>query len=217
MHTVIAIDGPAASGKSSVARSLARRLRWLYVNTGAMYRAVTWLAVSRGLKGDEPAKVIELLSSTMFVCGIQDNESTITIDGVDPTDHLTEAEVNANVSAISAIAEVRRILVEMQRAYATDHDLVMEGRDIGSVVFPETPYKFYIDASPDVRAMRRAKQGLTDNPAARDKIDSTRRTSPLVLAEDAHVVDSSNLTIDGVVGEVIGRLKLKGLALPEGI
>jgi cytidylate kinase len=217
MHTVIAIDGPAASGKSSVARALARRLGWLYVNSGAMYRAVTWLIVKHGVPSDNAAKVLALLQQTDFQCGISDRESTISLDGVDPSPHLTEAGVNANVSAIASIPEVRRILVDKQRAYALEHDLVMEGRDIGSVVFPETPYKFYIDASPDVRAARRARQGLTDNPAARDKVDSSRRTSPLVLAEDAHVVDSSNLTIDGVVGEIIGRLKIKGLALPPGI
>jgi CMP/dCMP kinase len=217
MHTVIAIDGPAASGKSSVARALARRLGWLYVNSGAMYRSVTWLAVSRNVPAHDQAQVIALLNSVDFQCGVRDRESTISIDGVDPAPHLTEAAVNANVSAIASLPEVRRILVAWQRQYAASQDLVMEGRDIGSVVFPETPYKFYIDASLEVRAARRARQGQSDNPAERDKVDSSRRTSPLVLAEDAHVVDSSNLTIDGVVGEIIGRLKLKGLALPPGI
>lgn len=217
MHTVIAIDGPAASGKSSVARALARRLGWLYVNSGAMYRAVTWLAVSKGVSSDQPERVLALLQSSAFECGMENRESTLRIDGVDPTPFLTEPGVNANVSAISAIADVRRILVDKQRAYASGERLVMEGRDIGSVVFPDTPFKFYIDASPEVRAARRAKQGLTDNLAARDKVDSSRRTSPLVLAEDAHVIDSSMLTIDGVVGEIIGRLKQKGLPLPEGI
>jgi cytidylate kinase len=91
----------------------------------------------------------------------------------------------------------------------------MEGRDIGSAVFPETPYKFYIDASPEVRAQRRAKQGLQDSIAQRDKVDSSRRASPLVIAEDAHVIDSSHLTVDGVVGELVGRLKLRGLLAPE--
>ena len=91
----------------------------------------------------------------------------------------------------------------------------MEGRDIGSVVFPETPYKFYIDASPEVRELRRLKQGLADSIAARDKFDSTRRNSPLIIAEDAHVIDSSHLTVDGVVGEIVGRLKLKGLRIEE--
>lgn len=212
-HLVIAIDGPAASGKSSVARALARRLGFVYVNTGAMYRAITWLAVSKGVPTADAGRVHQLLHSTEIKCGIADGESTILLDGIDPTPHLVSDEVNANVSAIATIPEVRRVLVEKQRAYAGDHDIVMEGRDIGSAVFPETPYKFYIDASPEVRARRRAGQGLTDSVAARDKVDSTRRTSPLIIAEDAHVIDSSNLTIDGVAGEIVGRLKLKGLVI----
>src|SRR5207249_9670582 len=139
----------------------------------------------------------------------------ILVDGVDPTPFLVSEDVNANVSAISAIPEVRRLLVAKQRALAADRHVVMEGRDIGSAVFPETPFKFYIDASPEVRAMRRARQGLQDSISARDKIDSTRRNSPLIIAEDAHVIDSSNLTVEGVVGEIFGRLKQKGLPLGE--
>ena len=214
-HLVIAIDGPAASGKSSVARALARRLGFVYVNTGAMYRALTWLAVSKGVPTADATRVHQLLHFTEIECGVADGESTIRLDGIDPTPHLVSEDVNANVSAIATIVEVRRILVAKQRAYARDHDIVMEGRDIGSAVFPETPYKFYVDASPEVRARRRAAQGLTDSVATRDKVDSTRRTSPLVIAEDAHVIDSSNLTVDGVAGEIVGRLKLKGLKLVE--
>jgi len=215
MPLVIAIDGPAASGKSSVARALARRLGYVYVNTGAMYRAVTWLAVSRDVPTNDAGRVQQLLHFTNIDCGLADGVSTILLDGVDPTPHLVDEAVNANVSAIATLPDVRRLLVAKQRAYADRHDIVMEGRDIGSVVFPDTPYKFYIDASPEVRARRRAQQGLADSVTTRDKIDSTRRTSPLIIAEDAHVIDSSNLTVDGVVGEVIGRLKLKGLDLGE--
>ena len=214
-HLVIAIDGPAASGKSSVARALARRISFLYVNTGAMYRAVTWLAVSRGVPVADDGRVQQLLHFADIVCGVADNESTILIDGVDPTSHLTDEAVNANVSAVASVAEVRRVLVEKQRAYAGEHDVVMEGRDIGSAVFPNTPYKFYIDASVEVRARRRASQGHADSIAKRDHTDSTRKASPLIIAEDAHVIDSSNLTIDGVVGEIVGRLKLKGLQIPD--
>ncbi len=214
-HIVIAIDGPAASGKSSVARMLAKRLGFIYVNTGAMYRAVTWLAVSRDVPTNDPVRVQQLLHFTDFQCGLADGESTLRLDGIDPAPHLVDEAVNANVSAISSLPEVRRLLVAKQRAYADAHDLVMEGRDIGSVVFPGTPYKFYIDASPEVRELRRLKQGLADDLAARDKFDSTRRNSPLIIAEDAHVIDSSSLTVDGVVGEIIGRLKQKGLRIEE--
>ena len=214
-RVVIAIDGPAASGKSSVARALAHRVGYLYVNTGAMYRAVTWLAIARGASVDDAGGVTALLNASDFRCGLAAGESTLSIDGVDPTPYLADEPVNRGVSTIASIAEVRRILVAWQREYAIEHDVVMEGRDIGSAVFPETPYKFYIDASPEVRAQRRARQGLQDAIAARDKQDSSRRTSPLIIAEDAHVIDSSHLTIDGVVGEIIGRLKLKGLVLGD--
>jgi cytidylate kinase len=212
-HIVIAIDGPAASGKSSVALTLAKRLGFVYVNTGAMYRALTWHVVTKGVPVLDTGRVQQLLHFTEIECGLEHAESTIRIDGADPTPFLLSEAVNANVSAVSSIPEVRRILVTKQRDYAADYDLVMEGRDIGSVVFPETDYKFYIDASAEVRALRRQRQGLLDSITARDKVDSTRRTSPLIIAEDAHVIDSSNLTIDGVVGEIIGRLKMKGLDL----
>jgi cytidylate kinase len=214
-HLVVAIDGPAASGKSSVARALARKLGYIYVNTGAMYRAVTWLAVSKGVPPQDAGRMHQLLHFAEIECGIADGVSTIHIEGVDPSPHLVIEEVNANVSAVASLPEVRRLLVAKQRAYADEHDIVMEGRDIGSAVFPETPYKFYIDASPEVRAMRRARQGLQDSILTRDKIDSTRRTSPLIIAEDAHVIDSSSLTVEGVVGEIFGRLKQKGVPLGD--
>src|SRR5207249_4724971 len=137
------------------------------------------------------------------------------IDGVNPELHLRDEQVNRTVSAISAIGEVREFLVAHLRQFLTWDNLVMEGRDIGSIVFPDTPYKFYIDASLEVRARRRAIQGQHDDLFFRDRADSSRRASPLTIAEDAHVIDSSSLTIDGVVGEVIGRLKIKGL--PEAL
>ncbi|MEP6671798.1 MAG: (d)CMP kinase [Chthoniobacter sp.] len=214
-HIVIAIDGPAASGKSSVARVLARKLHYVYVNTGAMYRAVTWLAIEKGVPPVDAVRVQQLLHYTEVTCGVRDGESTILLDGVDPADHLVSEAVNSNVSAIATLPDVRRLLTQKQRAFAFDYDVVMEGRDIGSAVFPETRYKFYVDASPEVRAQRRARQGLQDSIAARDKVDSSRRTSPLTIAEDAHVIDSSNLTVEGVVGEIFGRLKQKGLPLGE--
>jgi Cytidylate kinase len=135
------------------------------------------------------------------------------IDGIDPTPHLCDDRVNEEVSLVSSVPRLREILVEKMRGYAVDHDIVMEGRDIGSVVFPDTPYKFYIDASPEVRVRRRQAQGLRDQIAARDRADSSCRASPLIIAEDAHVIDSSNLTIEGVVGEIIGRLKMKGMEI----
>ena len=210
-HRVVAIDGPAASGKSSVARALAKQIGFDYVNSGAMYRAVTWHTLNHGVPPGDAAGIIRLLENTRIDCTLDRDGSHILIDGLDPSAHLCDDEVNDNVSLVSSVPRLREILVEKMRGYAVDHDIVMEGRDIGSVVFPDTPYKFYIDASPDVRLRRRQAQGLRDQIAARDRADSSRRASPLIIAEDAHVIDSSNLTIEGVVGEIIGRLKMKGL------
>lgn len=208
---VIAIDGPAASGKSSVARELAQRLGYVYVNSGAMYRAVTWHVLEHGLDPNDSERVIALVEQAPLRCELINNRSRIFIGEIDPGPYLREDRVNNSVSQVSTIPQIRVILVEKLRHYALDRDLVVEGRDIGSVVFPDTPYKFYIDASPEVRSRRRAAEGMKDEIAARDRVDSGRRASPLVIAEDALVIDSSNLTIDGVVGEIIGRLKMSGL------
>jgi cytidylate kinase len=208
---IIAIDGPAASGKSTVARRLARRLMLAYINSGAMYRAVTWWMLRHGAQPENAQTVLKLLPGMNIECGLVHGASTVQVGGEDPEPHLCDEEVNENVSAVARIPEVRRLLVDKQREYSESCDLVMEGRDIGSVVFPDTPYKFYIEASPDVRARRRALQGQRDAITDRDRADTSRKASPLVIAEDAYVIDSSNLTIDGVVGELIGRLKLKGL------
>jgi len=212
-YRVVAIDGPAASGKSSVARALAQRIGFDYVNSGAMYRAVTWHVLNHGVLPGDAAAIIRLLEKTRIDCAIENGGSRILLDGVDPAPHLCEDRVNEEVSLVSSIPRLREILVEKMRGYALEHDIVMEGRDIGSVVFPDTPYKFYIDASPDVRLRRRQAQGLRDQIAARDRADSSRRASPLIIAEDAHVIDSSNLTIEGVVGEIVGRLKMKGMEI----
>ncbi len=212
-YRVIAIDGPAASGKSSVARELARRLGFAYVNSGAMYRAATWHALESGVDLKNAEAVARLIESAPFVCDLEENQSHITIAGIDPTNFLRDDRVNNGVSLVSSVPRVREILVKMMRDYTMNHDVVMEGRDIGSVVFPDTPYKFYIDASPEIRLQRRAAQGQRDQIAARDRADSSRRASPLIIAEDAHVIDSSNLTIDGVVGEIIGQLKRKGMKI----
>lgn len=214
IHQVVAIDGPAASGKSSVARELARQIGFAYVNSGAMYRAVTWHVLQHAVSAGDAAGIARLVESSRIDCTLDRDGSRILIEGVDADEHFRDPGVNDSVSLVSSVPRVREILVEKMRAYAVDHDIVMEGRDIGSVVFPDTPYKFYIDASPDVRLRRREAQGQRDQIAARDRADSSRRASPLIIAEDAHVIDSSNLTIEGVVGEIVGRLKMKGLKVP---
>jgi cytidylate kinase len=215
-HLVIAIDGPAASGKSSVARALAPRLGFGYVNSGLFYRAATWFVLEQGIDPRAAVQVAAALAAADVVCGLERRESFIRINGADPEPYLREARINAAVSAVSSVLEVRALLTGRLHSFAEVSDVVIEGRDIGSAVFPQTAYKFYIDASPEVRAQRRAAQdgAGADEIAARDLKDATRRASPLVIAEDAYVIDSSRLTIDGVVGEIIGRLKLKGLAVP---
>ena len=177
-----------------------------------MYRAVAWLAHIRKINPNDSAAVARQLAATTFQFGIAKKESFVLVDGENPDQHLKEEVVNRTVSAISAISEVRGFLLPHLRGFAGLDNIVMEGRDIGSTVFPETAFKFYIDAAPEVRARRRAAQGLKDNLAHRDRADSSRRSSPLVIADDADVIDSSILSIDGVVDEVLRRLTQKGLA-----
>ena len=210
-HRVVAIDGPAASGKSSVARQLAQKIGFGYVNSGALYRAATWHALQTAVPAGDGDAVVRLLETSRIDCDLADSGFRILINGVDPGIHLHDDQVNANVSLISSFPRVREFLVAKMRACASDRDVVMEGRDIGSVVFPATAYKFYIDASPEVRLRRRIAQGNRDQIAARDKADSSRSASPLVIPPGADVIDSSSLTIDEVVREILDRLKAKGM------
>jgi cytidylate kinase len=212
-HRVIAIDGPAASGKSSVARELARRLGFIYVNSGAVYRAITWYLLEKGINAEDSNRIAQTLESADITCYIQDSESRILVDNVDPADHLRDDRVNESVSRVSRLPLVRQIVGQQLHERARSDDLVVEGRDIGSVVFPETHYKFYVDASPEVRLRRRAAQGERDEIALRDHADFSRSVSPLVIAEDAHVIDTSHLTIEAVVNEIIVRLKQMGLRI----
>jgi cytidylate kinase len=210
-HRVIAIDGPAASGKSSVARELARRLGFIYVNSGAIYRAITWHILNKGTSIDDTKRVAQALEPAAITCCLRDGESRILIDNVDPADHLRDDRVNESVAHISRLPLVRKIVGQKLHECARDHDVVVEGRDIGSVVFPETPYKFYVDASPEVRLRRRTAQGERDAITLRDQADSSRSVSPLVRAEDAYAIDTSHLTVENVVCEILIRLKETGL------
>ena len=212
-HRVIAIDGPAASGKSSVAQELAGRLGFIYVNSGAVYRAITWYLLGKDIGTEDSNRIAQALESAAITCCIQNSESRILVDNVDPSDHLRDDRVNESVSRISRLPMVRRIVGQKLHERARNDDLVVEGRDIGSVVFPETPYKFYVDASPGVRLRRRAAQGERDEIALRDHADFSRSVSPLVIAQDAHVIDTSDLTIEAVVNEIIARLKQMGLRI----
>ena len=204
---LIALDGPAASGKSSVARRVAAAKGLLYVNSGAMYRAFTWQVLRHQIDPGATELVVDLLERTRFECGEQEGHGTIIIDGDEPTqEELGAQEINGHVSTIAAIPEVRERLVAAQRAYGDGQSVVMEGRDIGTNVFPQADHKFYIDASVEVRQARRAAEGLVDQIAERDRKDSTRKTAPLTIAEDAIVIDSSRLTLDETVDAVLAYL-----------
>lgn len=211
--SVIAIDGPAASGKSSVSRRLAKRLGFAYVNSGTMYRAITWEMLRQGADTSSPADVAAALDRSEIDCGICGaGDSFIRINGEVPDATLRDGGVNLHVSHVAAVPEVRHLVSARLRALAEGRDVIMEGRDIGSAVFPETPFKFYLDASPEIRRKRRAAEGHADEIEARDKLDSSRKAAPLKIAGDARVVDTSHLTLDGVVEAILDILRPLGIA-----
>ena len=212
MKTVIAIDGPAASGKSSVASQLSQLLHLAYVNSGTFYRVMTWWVLENKIDPASTDEVAALIAGTDFTSGFESGEAFFRASGQDGGEALREEAVNRSVSAVASCAAVREVVTRHLRDLGEKADLVMEGRDIGSVVFPDTPFKFYIDASPEVRAQRRAAQGQLDVIAQRDKQDSSRAHAPLTVAPNAIVVDSSHLSIEGVRDEVLGHLRRAGLA-----
>ena len=209
---VIAIDGPAASGKSTVARSLAARLGYRFLNSGDLYRAVTWACLQRGIDCHDVGAVASATGQTRVEVGCDGSEYFPLVDNEDPRAHLRKEQVNANVSPVSAVPAVRYIVSAAIRSHAQGRQTVVEGRDIGSAVFAETPYKFYIDAPAHVRQRRRRNQGQTEEIARRDLIDSTRKTDPLTVAPGATVIDSSVLDVAGVVAAMLARLKEQGLS-----
>jgi cytidylate kinase len=208
---VVAIDGPAGSGKSTVARAVADRLGIAYLDTGAMYRAVAFIAMRRGVDPDDPGLVAKLANEMQLEVG-----ERVLVDGVDATIEVRSPEVTRAVSVVAANPEVRRELVRRQREWAAEHDGgVVEGRDIGTVVFPDAPVKIYMTASDEERAQRRSQEMLDmhyDEVAAdiarRDHIDSTRQHAPLTAAEDAVIVDTTTSTVERVV-ELVLRLAVE--------
>lgn len=219
---VVAIDGPSASGKSTVARLVAAALGYLYVDSGAMYRAITWKVLREGLDVNDREQVVALVHRVKLDFEIVDRAARMRIDGVDPGDAVRAPEVAERVSIVAAIPEVRQVLVAQQRSLTRFGSLVMEGRDIGSVVFPETPFKFYLDADPQVRAQRRAKdyaamQIATDpnrvaqSLAQRDRLDSSRAVAPLQIALGAVVINNSNLTPEQTAQIILDHIRQAGL------
>jgi CMP/dCMP kinase len=209
--TVVAIDGPAGSGKSTVARRLAEALGLGYLDTGAMYRSVTFAALANGIDLDDAGKVAELARDIEIDLA---PDGTVTVDGVDATIQIRGPEVTRSVSVVAANQAVRTELVSRQREWTRRRGGgVLEGRDIGTVVFPSATLKVYLTADPDVRATRRAQE-VTDldydqvaaDLARRDRHDSSRASDPLRQADDALIVDTSSLTIDEVVALLVDRV-----------
>jgi cytidylate kinase len=210
---VIAVDGTAASGKSTFSNALARRLGFVYVNTGAMYRGVTWYVQQQGIDPRDEAAVERAVLAAEVESHLHEGELIFRIGGIDPLPHVRDGRVNEAVSFVAQVGAVRRLLVAQQQGLAAHGPLVMEGRDIGTVVFPSTPYKFFIDADADVRAERRRKQGETDVIHQRDRIDSQRKDSPLLCAGDALRLDSGRHSVDELIEAALRHLVAQGLKI----
>ncbi len=214
---IIAIDGPSGAGKSTVAKSVASALSFNCLDTGAMYRSVAWKAAHLGVSLDDAAGLIEVAESCVIEFGHVPGDPVprrVFVDGVEVTDAIRTAEIDRSVSCVSAVPGVRAALVEQQRRIGSNGDYVVEGRDIGTVVFPDAEVKVFLTASDEERARRRVSQneqrgvGSTDyeevlaDIVRRDQIDSSRSASPLRPAEDARCIDSTAYTIDEVIASI---------------
>ena len=208
---IIAVDGGAAVGKSSTSRALAERLNLMHVDTGAHYRTLTYALLAAGISPEDDlgSKLRELTLGTT----LQGRGARLSVNEKVPADaEIRSPEVNASVSKFAAIPAVRQALFDYQRAQAEvarDHSyagLIMEGRDIGSVIFPDADHRFFLEADEATRAARRAKEGQTDSIAARDKMDKTRKTAPLVCPEGATTVDTGPRTLEEVIEHIIGLI-----------
>lgn len=218
MNRVIAIDGPSGSGKSTIARLLGEKLGFLHVDSGALYRIMTLAALRAGIDCNDESAVAALARDVKVDFVPKDGRVAYLFEGAEPGDAIRTPEVNAAVSPVSKVPEVRAVVTGWLRSMREIGDIVVEGRDIGSVVFPDTPARFYLDASPEARARRRhleevgkgvAKQTEEEVKASllgRDKIDSSRKTAPLKVADGAVVIDSTDLSIDEVLATVLAQL-----------
>lgn len=211
----IAIDGPAGAGKSSVAQGVARKLGYVYVDSGAMYRAVAWLAMQAGLSVEDDSEAIARLAQTMQVAFRPTNgDQHLFVDDEDLEPRIRLPEVGALSSAVSAIPDVRAALLDTQRALARETGVVMEGRDIGTVVLPDAGLKIFLTASPEERARRRLEQLRDKHPELtleqvladqreRDMRDSSREVAPLRKADDAIEVNSDGMTLEQVIEHIV--------------
>ena len=215
----VAIDGPASSGKSTVAKIIAKRFGYVYCDTGAMYRSVTWAALENGIDVSDTKQVIDLARRIKITFEPGQPDQRVFVDGHEVTKDIRTEKIAANVSAVAAIPEVRAQMVEQQRQIAQAGGIVMDGRDIGTTVLPDAQVNVFLVASAHERARRRyeenlqkglATQSLDELEAAiklRDQKDSTRKVSPLTQAKDAILIDTTSLTIDQVVDEISALIK----------
>ncbi len=216
---IVAIDGPAGSGKSTVAKLVAKRLSYLYIDTGAMYRALTLKALKKNVSFKDEKSLVALAAGSSIELKSQSNGSLkIFLDGKDVSKRIREPDINANISALSRLKEVRKNMVARQRALAKNGWAVLEGRDIGTIVFPKARYKFYLDAEFKERINRRHKEFLSQNKKIsrikvrtdllrRDRSDKSRKVAPLKRAADAIYLDTTDFSIDKVVEKIVSYIR----------
>lgn len=214
MGFVVAIDGTSGSGKTTTARKVSKLLGWLYLDTGATYRAVAYFVLRRGVNPNDEKKVTQILDELNIEIEKVNNEQRTIVNGEDISNKLRTDEVNKAVTPVSKMKAVRRFLVGIQRKIVDDNNAIIEGRDIGTVVFPDANLKFYMNADVGIRAKRRGLQDSKENLEEvekdlkrRDYHDSTRKESPLKEADDAYLLDTSSLSIDEQVDIVISEIK----------
>ncbi|MDB6055297.1 MAG: (d)CMP kinase [Verrucomicrobiales bacterium] len=193
-HIVITIDGPSASGKSTNARLVAKKLGYIYVDTGAMYRTLAWYCLKKGVDVDDPKAVAALCRKWKPTLELVDNAAYLLVDGYFPKSEIRTSEVSAAVAHVAAIPKVREWMKKTQQSTSQFGNLVMEGRDTGTNIFPETDFKFYLDACIHERSKRREAEGVQENLAARDAKDSQRATSPLMIPLGAKIINNSGQT-----------------------
>jgi cytidylate kinase len=204
---VIAIDGTSASGKSTNAKLVAKALGYVYVDTGAMYRTLAWYCLQKGVDVHDPKAVTALLRKWKTKLQCVDGRVRLLADGYYPEKEIRTAEVSVAAPHVAAIPKVREWMMKRQRECMQFGNLVMEGRDIGSNVFPETEFKFYLDASLDERSKRRAADGVQEDLAARDQRDSQRATAPLMVPLGATVINNSHMTSEQTSGLIIEHVR----------
>jgi cytidylate kinase len=206
---VIAIDGTSASGKSTNAKLVAKALKFVYVDTGAMYRTLSWYCLKHKIDVESEKAVAAACRKWKTALECVDTHVHLTVDGYYPAREIRTAEVSAAVPHVAAVAKVREWMKKTQRDCIRFGDLVMEGRDIGTNVFPETDFKYYLDAQLEERSRRRAAEGVQENLAARDQRDSQRAAAPLMIALGAKVINNSKLTSDETSGLIIADVKAR--------